>query len=112
MCETFRSLLKELSDRDATWPTARNLRTLVADIHRTLQMCLFYITTCDTPSFQMKPTWCTLRLGIFISTSLHVSGNYVPNHQENLLYLSDTGVFHPVWVAVWSTDQTATAPNV
>jgi len=28
--------------------------------------------------FQMKPTWCTLLLGIFISTSLHVSGNYVP----------------------------------
>ena len=28
--------------------------------------------------FQMKPTRCTLLLGIFISTSLHVSGNYVP----------------------------------
>jgi len=27
---------------------------------------------------QMKPTRCTLLLSIFISTSLHVSGNYVP----------------------------------
>jgi len=28
--------------------------------------------------FQIKPTRCTLLLSIFISTSLHVSGNYVP----------------------------------
>ena len=28
--------------------------------------------------FQMKPTRCTLLLRIFTSTSLHVSGNYVP----------------------------------
>jgi len=28
--------------------------------------------------FQMKPTRCTLLLSIFISPSLHVSGNYVP----------------------------------
>jgi len=28
--------------------------------------------------FQMKPTMCTLFLSTFISTSLHVSGNYVP----------------------------------
>ena len=28
--------------------------------------------------FQMKPTRCTLLLGIFISTYLHVSANYVP----------------------------------
>ena len=28
--------------------------------------------------FQMKPTGCTPLLSIFISTSLHVSGNYVP----------------------------------
>jgi len=26
----------------------------------------------------MKPTRCTILLSIFISTSLHVSGNYVP----------------------------------
>ena len=31
-----------------------------------------------TGLFQMKPTRCTLLLSIFISTSLHVSGNYVP----------------------------------
>jgi len=28
--------------------------------------------------FQLKPNRCTLLLSIFISTSLHVSGNYVP----------------------------------
>jgi len=28
--------------------------------------------------FQMKPTRCTLILSIFISISVHVSGNYVP----------------------------------
>ena len=28
--------------------------------------------------FQMKPTRCTQLLSIFILTSLHVSGNYVP----------------------------------
>ena len=27
--------------------------------------------------FQMKPTRCTLLLSIFVSTSVHVSGNYV-----------------------------------
>ena len=31
------------------------------------------------PPSQMKPTRCTLLLGVFISTSLHVSGNYVAN---------------------------------
>jgi len=32
------------------------------------------------------------------------------HHQEILLYLCDTGIFHCVWVAVWSAaaDQTAT----
>jgi len=33
--------------------------------------------------FQMKPTRCTLLLSIFISTSLHVSGNYVPIIRRN-----------------------------
>jgi len=47
--------------------------------------------------FQMKPTRCTLLLSI-ISTSLHVSGNYVPIIRRNLLYLCDTHIFHSVWV--------------
>ena len=34
--------------------------------------------------FQMKSNTCTILLSIFISNSVHVSGNY---HQENLLYL-------------------------
>ena len=29
-------------------------------------------------------------------------GQLCANHQENLLYLCDTGTFHSVWVAVWS----------
>jgi len=36
--------------------------------------------------FQMKPTRCTLLLSIFISTSLHVSGNYVPIIRRNCIY--------------------------
>ena len=33
--------------------------------------------------FQTKPTMCTLLLSIFISTSVHVSGNYVPIIRRN-----------------------------
>jgi len=33
--------------------------------------------------FKMKPTRCTLLFSIFISTSLHVSGNYVPIMRRN-----------------------------
>ena len=29
-------------------------------------------------------------------------GQRCVHHQENLLYLCDTGIFHSVWVAVWS----------
>ena len=35
-------------------------------------------------------------------------GQLCAHHQENLLYLCDTGIFHSVWVAVWSADETAT----
>jgi len=30
------------------------------------------------------------------------------HHQENLVYLCDTGIFCSIWVAVWPADQTAT----
>jgi len=29
-------------------------------------------------------------------------GQLCAHHQENLLYLCVTGIFHSVWVAVWS----------
>ena len=32
-------------------------------------------------------------------------GQLCDHHQENLLYLCDTGIFHSVWVAVWWADQ-------
>ena len=35
-------------------------------------------------------------------------GQLCAHHQENLLYLCDTLIFHSVWVAVRSADQTAT----
>ena len=41
--------------------------------------CFSFCTSELISSFQMKPTRCTLLLSTFISTSLHVSGNYVPN---------------------------------
>jgi len=59
--------------------------------------------------FQMKPTRCTLLLSKFISTSLHVSGNYVSHHQENLL-IYVTLVFFTLygWLNVLLADQSAT----
>ena len=51
--------------------------------------------------FQIKPTRCTILLSIFISTSVHVSGNYVPIIRTTY-YLCDTGIFHSVWAADWS----------
>jgi len=52
--------------------------------------------------FQMKPTRCTLRFSMFISTSLHVSGNYVPIIRRTYRIYAT--------LAVWSAaaDQTAT----
>ena len=52
--------------------------------------------------FQMKPTWCTLLLSIFISISLHVSDNYVPIIRRTYFIYATL-----VWLAVWSADQTA-----
>ena len=40
--------------------------------------CSNSLLTCRDSLFQMKPARCTLLLSVFISTSLHVSGNYVP----------------------------------
>ena len=51
--------------------------------------------------FQMKPARRTLLLNICILASVRVSGNCV-HHQQNLLYLCDTGIFHSVWVNLWS----------
>jgi len=52
--------------------------------------------------FQYKPTGCTILRGIFISTSLHVSGNYVPIIRRTYCICATL-----VWVAAWSADQTA-----
>ena len=35
-------------------------------------------------------------------------GQLCAHYQEKILYLCDTDIFHSVWVAVWSADQTAT----
>ena len=58
----------------------------------------------------MNPTRCTLILSIFISTSLLVSGNYVPIIRRTYC-IYKTLVFFTLWVAVWSaaTDQTYVA---
>ena len=48
--------------------------------------------------FQMKPTGLTLLLGIFISTSVHVSGNYVPIIRRTYCLCATL-----VWVAVRKT---------
>jgi len=51
---------------------------------------------------------CTLFLSIFISTSLHVSGNYVPIIRRTYSICATPIFFHSVLVAVWSADQKAT----
>ena len=65
---------------------------------------IFFLWIVDRASlynlFQMKPTRCTLLLSIFISTSLHVSGNYVPIIRRNyrLVRRPDS---HPYLLTPW-----------
>ena len=60
--------------------------------------------------FQIKPTRCTLLLSVFISTSLHVSCNYMPIIRRTYCIYATLCIFHCVWVVVWSAtiDHTAT----
>ena len=58
--------------------------------------------------FQIQLARCTLLLSIFISTLPTCFGQPHAHHQENLLYICDTSIFHCVLVAIWSADQTAT----
>ena len=51
--------------------------------------------------FQMKPARCTLLLSIFISTSLNVSGNYVPIIRRIWCIYAKL-VFFTLWVAAVS----------
>jgi hypothetical protein len=44
---------------------------------------------------------CTTSWYIYFNFST-CFGQLCAHHQENLLYLYDTGIFHSVWVAVWS----------
>jgi len=71
----------------------------------TIYLIYFYVllTVHTCIMFQMKPTECTLLLGLFISTSVHVSGNYVPIIRRTYCIYATV-----LWVAVWSTDQAAT----
>jgi len=61
--------------------------------------------------FQMQPTRCTILLSIFISTSLHVSGNYVPISRETYCIYATLANCYSVWVAVWSAGWDETHPN-
>ena len=81
----------------------------------------FLINLSCSP-FQMKPTRCTLLLSIFISISVHVSGNYVPIIRRSyciyvtLVFLTLYGWLSGVLVGVrpvssQPADQTATHTN-
>jgi len=39
---------------------------------------------------------------VYLFQLLYMIGQLRAHHQENLLYISDSGIFHSVWVAVWS----------
>jgi len=55
----------------------------------------------------MKPTSCTLLLSIFISTSLHVSGNYVPIIRRTYSICATLVFFFcSVWMASFEKDYT------
>ena len=53
-----------------------------ADYSYFVETCVSILCFVDRSSlynlFQMKPTRCTILFSIFISTFVHVSGNYVP----------------------------------
>ena len=53
----------------------------------------------------MKPIRCTLPISIFISTSVHVSGNYVPIIRKTYCIYATLAFLLSVWVAVWSAEQ-------
>ena len=59
----------------------------------------------------MKPTRCTLLLSIFISNSLHVSGNYVPIIRRTYCIYATLGTCYSVWMTVWSAGWDETHPN-
>ena len=62
--------------------------------------------TCCKMFFQMKPTRCTLLLSIFISTSLHVSGNYVPIIRRNYcIYGTLVGTAVAQWLRCCATNR-------
>jgi len=59
----------------------------------------------------MKPTRCILLLSIFISTSLHVLGNYVPIIRRNYCIYA-TLFFSSLWVAAWAASQQTRQPPI
>jgi len=54
--------------------------------------------------FQIKPTRCTLPYSICISTSVYVSGNYMPIIRRTYCIYA---TLVALWVSVWSADRTA-----
>jgi hypothetical protein len=97
------------------WKWCRPASMLLSDrmVQSVSLSCLLYLniwlfislTTVAKPRtlhlFQMKPTRCTLLLSIFISTSLHVSGDYVPIIRR-IYFICTTLIFFTLYVAVWS----------
>jgi len=82
-------------------------------VHMCMSICVYVVyryilchvdRTSLYDLFQMKPNRCTLFLGIFILTSVHVSGNYVPIIRRTYCIYA-TLVFFTLY---WSADQTAT----
>jgi len=91
------------------WYIYFNFSTCFGQLCAHHQGNLLYL--CDTGIF--RSLWVAVwSFGIFISTSLHVSGSYVPTIKWNVLYLCDTGIFHSLWVAVWSANQPTRQPPI
>ena len=85
-----------------SWLLRSRFRKFRWDLWITLCVYIYIYIYTFIYLFQMKPTRCTLLLRIFILNLSTCFGQLCAHHQENLLYLCDTGIFHCVWVAVWS----------
>ena len=80
---SHQALVTNIAYIEGRYNTLVNIGILILELFRILKPNFYLKILCSVDRaflynlFQMKPTRCTLILSIFISTSIHVSGNYV-----------------------------------
>jgi len=91
-CEQFIHLLKFLSVT-SVWEVKFEYQIFTRRLSS--KFCIVYRASLHD-LFQMKPTRCILLLSVFISTFLHVSGNYLPTIRRTCCIYA-TLVFFPLY---------------